>query len=957
MDKMKRTYCLCLFLGILVCGGLLTSCGRHEPRFRIGVSQCSDDEWRHQMNNEMLREALFYEGVEVEIRTAKDDNGQQANDIRHFISEGVDLLIVAPNEAEPVTPVVEEAYDRGIPVIVVDRRILSDKYTAYVGADNYEIGVAIGQYIANMLGGKGSVVEITGLAGSTPAIDRHAGFMKAISAFPDIRLLAKEDGAWLRSRAEERMDTLLNRHPQIDVVYAQNDRMAAGAYAATLRRQREKDIRFVGTDAISGEGFGVEQVLAGELDATFIYPTGGDRVMQIAMDILNKRDFPRESILSTSVVDGDNALIMKMQTAHIRTLDGKIETLNGKINQYLARYASQQVLLYGSLLALLLLIGLLLTVYLSLRAKNRLNRKLSIQKTKLEEQKAKLEEHKAKLEEQKAKLEEQKEVLEQQKQQLLLQKDQLEQLSHELEAATHAKLVFFTNVSHDFRTPLTLIADPVEQLLADPALGERPRQLLGLVKKNVHILLRLVNQILDFRKVENGRMELHLEPFDLLENFRSWNDSFRVALLKKHLAFRFEAAPDTAFRMMADAEKMERIYFNLFSNAVKYTPENGKITIRLEAADRNFRLSVFNSGSYISSTEVEAVFERFYQVGGHQAGTGIGLALVRAFVEMHGGNIAARSDEKGTTFTVTFPAQSLSHYSPTVVTLPAGEEHPAPAEPSPAEPEISSTLVDTEMTAGQEEAIDADSPTVLVIDDNADIRHYVKSFLSREYRVLDAADGAAGIRLAMKYVPDVIVSDVMMPGMDGVECCRRLKNEMQTCHIPVILLTACSLDEQRIQGYDGGADSYISKPFNSQLLLSRIRNLIANRLQLRQFFGDNQPIEKSAVSDLDMDFVTRFKSLVEEKLKDPDLNVEDLGRDMGMSRVQLYRKLKSLTNYSPNELLRRMRLKKAAALLAASEWTVAEVAYEVGFSSPSYFTKCYKEEFGESPTDFLKRKG
>lgn len=911
-----RRYLFLLLLGLWVAGGVMTSCSRREVRFRIGVSQCSDDEWRHQMNSEMLREALFYDGVEVEIRTVKDDNERQAEDIRHFISERVDLLIVAPNEAEPITPVVEDAYDRGIPVIVVDRRILSDKYTAYVGADNYEIGKAVGRYVANMLRGKGTVVEIAGLAGSTPAIDRHEGFMSVISAYPDIRLLAKEDGAWLRLRAEERMDTLLDRFPQIDVVYAQNDRMAAGAYAAAMRRHRAKDMRFVGTDAIPGEGYGVEQVLSGELDATFIYPTGGDRVMQIAMDILLGRGFPRETILNTSVVDRDNALIMKMQTAHISTLDEKIETLNGKINQYLARYATQQVILYGSLLVLLLLVGLLVAVYLSLRAKNRLNRELSRRK----------------------------EQLEQQKDQLEQQKEQLERLSRELEAATHAKLVFFTNVSHDFRTPLTLIADPVEQLLADPSISEPSHQLLELMKKNVHILLRLVNQILDFRKVENGRMELHLEPFDLLESFGGWNDSFRVALLKKHIAFSFEPAPGADYRMLADAEKMERIYFNLLSNAVKYTQENGKIVVRLEAEDRHFRLSVFNSGSYISTTDVEAIFERFYQVGGHQAGTGIGLALVRAFVEMHGGNIMAHSNEKGTTFTVIFPKQDVSQCRPAAIALPAGEK------------EIASTLVDAEIPA-EGGAAEEDCPTVLVIDDNADIRNYIKALLSKEYRVLDAADGAAGIRLAMKYVPDVVISDVMMPGMDGVECCRRLKGELQTCHIPVVLLTACSLDEQRIQGYDGGADSYISKPFSSQLLLSRIRNLIANHRQLRQFFGDSQSIEKAPISDLDKDFVTRFKSLVGEKMKEPELNVEDLGHDMGMSRVQLYRKLKSLTNYSPNELLRQMRLKKAASLLASSDMTVAEVAYEVGFSSPSYFTKCYKEQFGESPTDFLKRKG
>ncbi len=918
-----RRYNVYLLLTLLSLFGLAASCARHEPRFRIGVSQCSDDEWRHQMNNEMLREALFYDEVEIDIRTVKDDNARQIEDIRNFIEEGVDLLVIAPNEAAPITPVVEEAYDRGIPVIVFDRKILSDKYTAYIGADNYEIGKAIGRYVVNMLQGKGNVVEISGLTGSTSAIDRHQGFVSAISSYPGIKLLGREDAGWLRSEAGQKMDTLLAHFPQIDVVYAQNDRMAAGAYAVARQKGRAGEMRFIGTDALSGEGYGVEQVLKGELDATFIYPTGGDRVIQIAMDILNKRDFPRETILNTSAVDSTNAQIMQMQTTHIATLDGKIETLNGKMNHYLDRYATQQVVLFGSLLVLLLVVGLLVAVYLSLRTKNRLNRELSRQKEKLEEQK---------------------QQLTQQKEQLIQQKEQLEQLSHELEAATHAKLVFFTNVSHDFRTPLTLIADPINQLLADKSLGEHSRQLLELMKKNVNILLRLVNQILDFRKVENGRMELHLEPFDLLSNFRSWNDSFRMALLKKHISFSFEAMPDADFRIMADCEKIERIYFNLLSNAVKYTSENGKIVVSLQADVASLRFSVFNSGSYVSSQEVDAIFERFYQIDGHQAGTGIGLALVRAFVEMHGGQITAQSDEKGTTFTVLLPAQSISQYHPTVVTLPAGET------------EVSATLVESELSADEEEAGATGRPTVLVIDDNADIRHYVKTLLAEEYQVLDAPEAATGIRLAMKYVPDVIVSDVMMPGMDGVECCRRLKTELQTCHIPVILLTACSLDEQRIQGYNGGADSYISKPFNSQLLLSRIRNLIDSRRQLRQFFGDNQTLAKENISDMDKDFVSRFKALVEEKMGDAELNVEDLGKDMGLSRVQLYRKLKSLTNYAPNELLRQARLKKAASLFASSEMTIAEIAYEVGFSSPSYFTKCYKEQFGESPTDFLKRK-
>lgn len=912
---MGQRYFSILFY-ILIFSGVLVSCSHREVRFRIGVSQCSNDEWRRQMNSEILREAHFYENVEVKIRTADDDNACQIKDIRDLVDEGVDLLVVAPNEAAPITPVVEEAYDLGIPIIVIDRKILSEKYTAYVGADNYKIGNAVGEYVVNILHGKGNIAEISGLAGSTSAMDRHQGFVKAISMYPAIHLLSVEDGAWLQFRAEEKMDTLLNRFSHIDLVYAQNDRMAAGAYTAAARVGREKEMLFIGIDALPGKDYGVEKVLSGELDATFIYPTGGDRVVQIAMDILNKRKFPRETVLNTSVIDKDNAPIMKMQTAHISTLDGKIETLNGKINQYLARYATQQVILYGSLSALLLVVALLVVVYLSLRTKNRLNCKLSLQKTKLEEQKKLLE----------------------------VQKSQLEQLSHELEVATHAKLAFFTNISHDFRTPLTLIADPVEQLLLDCSIGGSSRQLLELVKKNVYILLRLVNQILDFRKVENGCMKIHLEPFNLLDNIRGWNDSFHIAFLKKHITFTFEVPPDTDFIMIADPEKMERIYFNLLSNAVKYTPENGKVIIRLEIVQQNYRLLVFNSGSYISLADIETIFERFYQVDGHQVGIGIGLALVRAFVEMHGGDIRAYSNEEGTTFRVDFPKQDILQHPPVAVSpLSDGKN------------DVSSTLLDSEITIG-DEAVEVDSKTVLIIDDNADICRYVKLLLSREYHVLDAENGAIGIRLAMKYVPDVIISDVMMPGMDGVECCRRLKSELQTCHIPVILLTACSLDEQRIQGYDGGADSYISKPFNSQLLLSRVRNLITNRRQLKQFFGDNQTFEKESISNLDKDFVSHFKSLVEEHIKDADLNVEDLGRRMGMSRVQLYRKLKSLTNYSPNELLRQMRLKKAAYLLAVSDMMISEVAYEVGFSSPSYFTKCYKEEFGESPTNFLKRK-
>lgn len=923
---------------ILFCLIGMTACRQDVPRFRIGVAQCSDDSWRHKMNDEILREAMFYDGVSVEIRSAGDDNRQQAEDVRYFIDKGVDLLIISANEAAPMTPIVEEAYQKGIPVILVDRKILSDKYTAYISADNYEIGRAVGNYMASTLKGKGNVVELTGLSGSTPAMERHQGFMAAISNFPDIKLIDKADAAWEREPAEVAMDSILRRHPKIDAVYAHNDRIAPGAYQAARKAGREKEMIFVGIDALPGKGNGLELVLDSVLNATFIYPTNGDKVLQLAMNILEAKPYPRETIMNTAVVDRTNAHVMQLQTAHISELDEKIETLNGRIDGYLSRVATQQVVMYGGLVILLLVAGLLVVVYNSLRSKNRLNRELSEQKRQLEEQRDKLEE--------------QRDQLEQQRDKLAEQRDQLIQLSHQLEEATHAKLVFFTNISHDFRTPLTLVADPVEHLLADKTLSDDQHRMLLLVQRNVNILLRLVNQILDFRKYENGKMEYTPVPVDILSSFKGWNESFLAAARKKHIHFSFDNMPDTDYHTLADVEKLERIYFNLLSNAFKFTPENGKVTVRLSALtkedDRWIRFTVSNTGSMISAEHIRNIFDRFYKIDMHHAGSGIGLALVKAFVEMHGGTISVESDEKqGTVFTVDLPVRTCACETSSL------EESPVSSVSEASSLNDALPIEEEEL----EKNYDSSKPSVLIIDDNVDIRSYVHGLLHTDYTVIEAADGSEGIRKAMKYVPDLIISDVMMPGIDGIECCRRLKSELQTCHIPVILLTACSLDEQKIQGYDDGADSYISKPFSSQLLLARVRNLIDSHRRLKQFFGGGQALAKEDVCDMDKDFVEKFKALIDAKMGDSGLNVEDLGKEMGLSRVQLYRKIKSLTNYSPNELLRIARLKRAASLLASSDMTVAEIGYEVGFSSPSYFAKCYKEQFGESPTDLLKRKG
>lgn len=906
-----------LFVLVTLCCLLMAGCTPHEVCYVVGVSQCSDDEWREQMNKEIRREALFYPGVKIDIRTAKDNNAQQIADIENLIDEGVDLLIVSPNEADAITPVIERAYNKGIPVVLVDRKIHSDKYTAYVGADNYEIGRQVGSYIAERLQGKGNLVEVAGLNASSSALERHRGLIDALRETPDIKLIASADAAWLRAPAEKAFGDILSKYPDIDMVFAHNDRMAAGAYDAAVKQHREHDMLFVGIDALAGEGYGVEQVANRQLDATFIYPTGGDKVMEVAMNILQGRDYARETMLSTALVNKANARIMQMQTAHIGQLDNKIEVLDKQLDTYLMRYSSQQMLLYACIIILILVALLLFFVVRAFWTKNKMNGELSNQKKRLEEQ-----------------------------------RDQLVNLSEQLKKATHAKLSFFTNVSHDFRTPLTLIADPVNQLVETGKLGEHERFLLHIVQKNVTVLLRLINQILDFRKFENGKLDLTLSRFNIAETIKDWTEAFRTLSYRKHIHFAVSVEADEDYMMIADAEKMERITYNLLSNAFKFTPENGYIEVSISAyrqgEERWLRYRVSDTGIGMPAEHVQHIFKSFYQADVHHAGSGIGLALVKAFVEMHKGRISVESAEKkGTVFTIEVPMEQKGELKDKVERSVMLENLQEGAVLS----------ADQETLQTVSEPVECgDKETVLVIDDNQDVRDYVKVLLQEQYTIIEASNGQEGLLQAMKYVPDAIICDVMMPVMDGMECCRKLKSEVQTSHIPVMMLTAYTLDEQKVKGYECGADSYILKPFSARLLQVRLRNLIDNRRRLQSFFSDKMTIRKEPIAEIDKGFVERLRGLIEEHLNNPDLSIEDLGEKIGMSRVQLYRKAKALTGYAPNELLRIARLKKAAALLASTDKTVAEVTYEVGFSSPSYFTKCYKDYFGESPTDFLKRK-
>jgi ABC-type sugar transport system substrate-binding protein len=408
-----------LAIFLLLC--LFTACSGGGKNYHIGVSQCSDDAWRQKMNTEMAREAALTDGVELEFRQAGDDSRRQIQDVQYFIDKRVDLLIISPNEAKALVPIVEKAYARGIPVVVADRRIESTKYQAFVGADNYLIGSEIGSYIANRLKGQGRVVEITGLASSTPAMRRHKGFQDALMDYPGIQTVAQVDGGWHGKMAREKLDSILRTRRDIDIVFAHNDRMAEAARDALDEYPGMEHVFVVGIDALPEPNGGVQKVIEGEIGATFIYPTGGEVIMQTALNILQGKSYKRENILPTALVDASNARLLQLQTQHIIDRDAKLEQLGLRIDQQMARYASQRYMLYGLVVVIVLFITLSTLITRAYWMRDRLNRELKQQK--------------AKVEAQRDQLSEQKEQLMEQKEQLEAQRNQLVTLSQKLEEA------------------------------------------------------------------------------------------------------------------------------------------------------------------------------------------------------------------------------------------------------------------------------------------------------------------------------------------------------------------------------------------------------------------------------------------------------------------------------------------------------------------------------------------
>ncbi|MDB8996882.1 substrate-binding domain-containing protein [Parabacteroides distasonis] len=886
---MKHPFLLVWLTLIVLCG--CTSSGK-QKRHVIGLSQCMlDDAWREAMIKDMRIEASNYDDVEIIIKDAQNNNETQIQQIRDLIRQKVDVLIISPYQSEPITAVAEEAYRAGIPTIITDRKVNTDQYTSFVGANNYEIGLAAGNYAAHYLPPNAIILEIWGLTQTSPAQERHKGFVDALREREDLSF-RKIEGQWLVDTA--RMELRKLEHPeQIDFVYAHNDMMAIAAreYFMAWDSIRGRDLRIIGVDAVAGAG--LEAVEDGRINASFLYPTGGEQVIRTAMRIIQGEPVDKFIPLRTAPVDHQSARTLLLQADQLQKYKQRIEAQRSRIDGLSDRFYFLRNSLGVISLLMIGFIALSIYAFYINRKMRQANRKLI-------------------------------------------------SLNAEMKEVTAQKLQFFTNVSHEVRTPLTLILAPLDRLIV--SLRESPYASdLRLIQKNANRLLRVINQILDFRKVEGKQEKLAVREIDLVPFVGEIKSYFDSMASVRAISYTFTSSIKQC-TLWIDPDLLERVFFNLLSNAFKFTPEGGSVRIELtEEGDRVF-IQVIDTGSGIQPANLPHLFDRFYTED-RSMGTGIGLHLVKEYIHMHGGEIRVESEPgQRTTFTVCL-RKGKAHFEDSDL-METSVSHQAYE---------ASRLDDSET----KEILSKTYPyTILITEDDDEVRCFLERELSLHFKVRTAANGKDALRVLEEEEISLVVSDVMMPEMNGFELCRTIKSQLPFSHIPVILLTALTDERQRIFGITGGADDYIQKPFHTDYVKIKIIHLLQERQKLRERLleklRDNKLLlsEPEKVESIDDTFLRKFAEQIEAVYADPEYNVEKLSETLGLSRGHLHRKIKELTGTAPVEFLRTYRLNKATQLLRQNAYTVSEVAYRTGFSSPAYFSKCFKAVYGVTPTEY-----
>jgi len=865
---------------------------------------------------EMERELFYHPDMQLLYKDAEDNSKRQINQIHELLAEKIDILLVSPNEAAPLAPVIAEVYGKGIPVIILDRKAATDSFTAYIGGDNYNIGRLAAEYIAGLLGTKGRVVEVTGLKGSSPTVERSKGLHDALRQYPGLQLTASLEGSWVANKTQEAAAHNKAALQQADIVFAQNDVMAYGMYRY-CQANGFPNIRFIGVDASPYPDAGIDLVSRGILSASLLYPSGGKEAISMAADILAGKKVPRNTLLQTVLIDSSNVMLMRLQIDKIQAQHQEIEQQQSLLQEQRRLYQDQQHLLriVATTLCVAFLLGIILIFIL--RTNRRINRQLKQQRDEIQQQ-----------------------------------RDQLVEMTAKAQEATEAKFTFFTNLSHEFRTPLTLIQAPLENLLTSRQLSSLQKQQLELMRRNVIRLMRLVNQLLEFRRIESGKLQLKVSENELSVFVTEIMEAFKGVAVKKQIDFRL-INRQPGIKAWLDQRLFDRVLYNLLSNAFKFTNDHGKVHIYLEKPDHSpyALIRIEDDGAGMDETTLAHAFELFYQSReSEHKGTGIGLALTREIISLHHGSISVESCKNaGTTFMINLPTKSDA-FAPEEIQLENESVNIFNHQLHCYVEELEQTIPATPGTTGIKEP----THSLLIIEDHPDLNNFLVGYLSEQYEMFHATNGDDGLQLAFRHIPDLILCDIMLPDINGIQVLRTLKNDIRTSHIPVILLSANSSEEQRIEGMQHNADAYISKPFNLKYLEQNIASMLNNRARLKDHYiaEPETRVHTIHTDKIERRFVNDFNAVVEEHLGNDQFCVEDICQQLSISKMQLYRKVKQLLDCNVNDYILEARVKKARYLLANSRQSVAEVAYACGFSSPAYFSTVFKTRNGQTPKAF-----
>ncbi len=903
-------YCLS-FLLIIGC----ISCNNEESeikKYKIGFAQAQGgDNWRETMLREMKREVSFHNNIEFYVKDAQANSQKQKEQIEELLKLKIDLLIVSPHEITPLSPILEKIYNSNIPVVLVDRRINSEKFTAFIGASNYEVGQNAAKYTIALLKGKGKVLEVTGLNTASPFIDRDKGFTDVIKKNKGINLIAKINDHEINY--EKKLDSVIKNNKDLNVIFAHSDYIAKIVYQICKNNGVEKSVKIIGVDGLSVHDMGMDMVANNQLKATVLYPTGGQEAIQTAINILGKKPFKKENTLESTIIDSTNVKILQQQSKKVIEQQTEIDIRQSKIDKQILISKNQTNIILAISITLAIALILSSIFFYLFKENKKISKKLMAQKNEISEQKNKLLE-----------------------------------LVKQVKEATDAKFNFFTNISHELRTPLTLILGPLEDTMSSPRLHFTLKNNLDLVHRNAIRLLKLINQLMDFRKIEEGKMHINASKLDIGNFVIEIANEFKDLARKKHISLNVKNRI-SGLHIFFDQYMLDKVLFNLLSNAFKFTEENGiiNVTIDQEKEQEKIIIKIEDNGIGMSSIDVEHAFDLFYQ--GHSStfkGTGLGLSLSKELIHAHDGTIMIDSKKgHGTSFTITLPFEQNKNNLATndVTQIDVSKDinlYTIDILPHHYEKEPKVQL--------------GNVASILIIEDNDDLREFLRNRLEGIYEILTANDGNDGINKAFDLVPDLIISDIIMPGLSGLKIAETLKNDLRTSHIPIILLTAKTSIEDQIEGMKSYADMFITKPFNSNYLEESIISLLKNRTILREHFISELPSESrsNTSNKLDRKFISEFTSIIESNLSNEDLSVDDIYKGLGISKIQLYRKTKALLGFNVNDYILSVRLQKAKYLLINEDLSISEIAYKVGFSSQAYFSTVFKSKFSVTPSEF-----